>query len=330
MKARAIVFRGPGVVGLDDFDVREPGPGEVLVRAHHTCISPGTELRCLAGKQPNPAPWPFIPGYAMAGEVIEAGPGARFEPGAMVYLNGTADAGRLARMWGGHASHAIAPDDSCIDIPRGVSTLEASFAHLAGIAYHGSIVSGAAPGDTVAVIGLGVLGQMCARMYALLGCRAVACDVNADRVQTARRLGTKAELVSGDLAAALGPHIPEGPDVIADVTGNARVMNDAIRIARDVPWEDAPIEPTTYVVQGSYPDVLPVPYQDAFLKQLVLKFPRDCTRGDRARVMELMAQGGFDARSWISSEESPENAEEIYRELSKPDSKQLTVVFRWT
>lgn len=329
MKARAIVFRAPGAVGLEEFELREPGPGEVLVQAHHTCVSPGTELRCLAGKQPDPAPWPFIPGYAMAGRVISAGKGVSLSPGAMVYLNGTADGGWLARMWGGHASHAVAPADACIPVPDGLSTLEASFAHLAAIAYHGCVVSGASAGDSVAVIGLGILGQLCARMYALLGCRVVACDRNPSRVAAARRLGTQAEIVNDRLADALTQHLPDGPDVLADVTGNTGVFAEAVTLGRDVPWEDTQVKPTTYVVQGSYPDVLPVPYQDAFLKQLTIRFPRDCTPGERASVMELMARGDLDARSWIGDEESPDNAEDVYRELSNPESSLLTVVFAW-
>lgn len=328
MKARAIVFTGPGAVTLEEFDLAGPGPGEVLVEAHHTCVSPGTELRCLAGRQPNAAPWPFIPGYAMAGRVIKAGAGAGIEPGSMVYLNGTSHSGHLGRMWGGHASHAVAPGAACLAIPEGLTTAEASLAHLAGIALHGCVVSGAAADQTVVVIGLGVLGQISARLYSVLGCRVAACDVNEARVATARRLGMDAAVVAGSLADTISRLVPGGPDVIADVTGNVRVIADAVGGARDVPWEDNVMQGTTYVVQGSYPDTLPVPYQDAFMKQLTLKFPRDCSAGDRRRAMELMAHGTFQARPYIS-EELPDRAQEVYRELANPHSSLLTVAFRW-
>jgi 3-hydroxyethyl bacteriochlorophyllide a dehydrogenase len=326
----AVVFRRPGEVGLEAFDLPEPGPGEVLVQAHHTCISPGTELRCLAGLQPDATPFPYIPGYAMAGEVAAAGPDALFKAGDRVYLNGTAYTGHLSRMWGGHASHAVVSSSSCLPIPDGLSTLEASLAHLAAIAHHGCLVSGAAAGDSVVVFGLGVLGQICARIYAVMGCVVMAYDVNAERVAAARDAGTAAEVVSDSIAHTVGGSIPHGPDVIADVTGNAAVMAEAVGIARDVPWDGGPSRPTTYVVQGSYPGMLPVPYQEAFLKELTLKFPRDCTAGDRARVMDLMAQGQLNARAWISGEVPPEQAKDIYRELAKRDSGLLTVALKWT
>ena len=49
MKTKAILFSAPGQVELREVTVPEPEPDEVLIKTAFTCISPGTELRVLAG-----------------------------------------------------------------------------------------------------------------------------------------------------------------------------------------------------------------------------------------------------------------------------------------
>jgi NADPH:quinone reductase-like Zn-dependent oxidoreductase len=51
-------------VTLEQIEIPEPGVGEVLLEVEYTLISPGTELRCRAGKQDG-AVFPFIPGYSL-------------------------------------------------------------------------------------------------------------------------------------------------------------------------------------------------------------------------------------------------------------------------
>jgi len=85
---------------MRDFDLRRPASGEVLVATRFTCVRPGTELRCLAGRQPDAVGFPYIPGYAMVGEVIAVGPEVSMPIGTHVYLNGTRDGGSLGLMWG--------------------------------------------------------------------------------------------------------------------------------------------------------------------------------------------------------------------------------------
>ncbi|MBM3496967.1 MAG: zinc-binding dehydrogenase, partial [Armatimonadetes bacterium] len=281
MIARAVVHRAPWEVAVEEFELRPPGPGEALIRVRHSLISPGSELRCLAGQQPDAIPFPYIPGYAMAGEVIECGPDADLAQGDRVYLNGTTDGGALSLMWGGHASHAIAPASACIRLPDGVSTLEAGLTHLAAIAYHGCRLASPTGAERVAVIGLGVLGQLCARMYELAGCRVVACDVSERRVALARSLGVVAQVVSGSIPAALARLMPEGADIVVDVTGNPAVIPEGVAAVRDVPWTDEPGPAPRYVVQGSYAGEFTVPYQQAFMKELRFLLPRDCTPSDR-------------------------------------------------
>ena len=56
MQSKAILFRDVNVVTVEPVTIPEPGPGEVLIETAFSVMSPGTELRCLAGQQPNAAP----------------------------------------------------------------------------------------------------------------------------------------------------------------------------------------------------------------------------------------------------------------------------------
>ena len=89
MRAQAIVFTGEGEVELRGVTIPEPGPGEVLVETVYSSVSPGTELRCLAGGQPGQPPWPYIAGYALTGHVLRRGEGVDVAEGTPVCAAGT-------------------------------------------------------------------------------------------------------------------------------------------------------------------------------------------------------------------------------------------------
>ena len=73
MKATCILHTAVNTVALTDTQVRDPGPGEVLIETEYSLISPGTELRCLAGKEPGQSPFPFIPATRWRGEFSRSG-----------------------------------------------------------------------------------------------------------------------------------------------------------------------------------------------------------------------------------------------------------------
>ena len=91
--ATRVVFPEPRRVELEEVivDLRELGPHEVVVQAHRSVISPGTELAHYRGDSlvgllpPAQRPHqPFHPGYAMAGTVLAAGSDSGFAAGTSV------------------------------------------------------------------------------------------------------------------------------------------------------------------------------------------------------------------------------------------------------
>lgn len=327
MKARAIVFTGVDRVALQEVEVPPPGDGEVLVEALYTLVSPGTELRCLAGKQEGLA-FPFIAGYSLVGRVAGRGRGATLPRGTLVYCSGTARAAGLSLGWGGHVSHAVRSESEVYPVPEGVDLLWAVAAHVAGIAYRGVRLGRPQAHETVAVVGLGTIGALAARLHALSGARVVAADLSPQRVALAQQAGIEAFLPRGDLARAFRQVIPGGADLVVDATGHPAVLRQAVEVARHKPWDDSAEPGPRLVVQGSYPGDFQVPYDAAFRRELSFFVPRDTQPRDVRAVLDLMARGKLRLDGFAEVRE-PEAAAQTYADLADPETKLLTVAFQW-
>ncbi|MEM8534357.1 MAG: zinc-binding alcohol dehydrogenase [Chloroflexota bacterium] len=328
MKARALLFTNVNQMSVETVTLPPLGPHDVLIETWYTCISPGTELRCLAGTQPDPVLWPFIPGYALAGQIIDCGADTQIQPGTMVFCTGTRSA-NCNRMWGGHISHAIQSEDAVVPIPREVNPLDASIAQLAAIAFHGLRLAKPLPHETVVVIGLGPIGQLAARLYALTGARVVGTDRSAERVALAQRAGIEAVIIEDTLQTALAPILPRGTDIIVDATGVPVVVEQAIPLAKDIPWDNTETSGARYVVQGSYPNTFAIPYQEAFGKELTFLIPRNAQKRDLEAVLNLLQRDKFQVADLIGNAQSPEMAPDLYAALQQPKGALLTAAFDW-
>lgn len=71
--ARAILFPAPHTIDFTAFDLPPCGEQEIVAETIYTFVSPGTELRVLAGTSESQGRFPFIPGYAWVGRIIKIG-----------------------------------------------------------------------------------------------------------------------------------------------------------------------------------------------------------------------------------------------------------------
>lgn len=328
MNARCLLVTGVDSIELGECTLPPLGPGEVLVEAAYTGISPGTELRALAGRQGGTPGYPFIPGYSMAGAVVDRGAGCTIPLGTRVQSGGTLRASRH-RLWGGHISHAIREQSEVQPVPDNVDLKDGAIAKLAAIAYHGSRLSRPAAHETVAVVGLGPIGQLAARVHAVSGARVVAADVSEARVRLARAAGVEAFVSDGDLAAGFREFFPEGADIVVDSTGAAPVFPKAIELARQPPWGPGPLVSPRFLIQGSYPADITLPYGAAFVRELQIFLPRDCQPADIRTVLDLISRQKLRISDLISAVRKPEEAVETYAELKSARTGLMTAVFQW-
>lgn len=162
---------------------------------------------------------PVAIGYSAAGTVI-----GYDEPGRATFTPGD----RVACAGAGFANHAeilCVPRHLCVPVPAGVTIDDAAFGTVGAIALHGVRLAQLEVGATVAVIGLGLLGQLAAQIVSASGCRVLGVDLASDRVALARDLGVD---------AATTPE--EAPDLAAALTGGIGV--DAVLITADTPSSD--------------------------------------------------------------------------------------------
>lgn len=135
---------------------------------------------------------PLSPGYSSAGTVIAVGQGITdIQPGDRVACAG---AGLAV-----HAEIACVPRLLLTRIPGRdpieadqVTFDEAAFATLGAVALHGARTSEVKLGDLVAVVGLGLLGQLTVQLLKAAGCRVLGMDIDASRADLAHLLGADA------------------------------------------------------------------------------------------------------------------------------------------
>jgi len=331
LQGHAIVFPESNKVELRSFELRKPGPGEVLIETAFSCISPGTELRRLHGKERlGSHAFPLVPGYCLAGRIKECGTGVNLEEGCPIITCGTLEAGNLNLGEGGHVSNALASAEMILPVPENVELLDASAVILAGIAYHGLLQSRPMAGEKVAVIGLGVIGQLAARLHAACGADVVGADLSRYRVDLLNAAGIKAFVPSGSLKDGFACYFNEGADIIVDATGQSAVLPQAIQVGRQTPWNPRYDTPgIRYLIQGSYEDSFAIPYADAYMSQATILIPRGSQVNDWKTALDLLSRKRFKISNLISDVRSPEQAEKTYVELQKPGTTLMTAAFRW-
>jgi len=124
-------------------------------------------------------------GYSAAGIVIEVGAG----------VTGFSVGDRTACAGLGYASHAevlSVPQNLCVRLPEAVDFEAGAFGTLGAIALQGVRLAEPTLGESVVVIGLGLVGQLTVQLLRANGCRVFGIDLDQSRVELASRLGAEA------------------------------------------------------------------------------------------------------------------------------------------
>lgn len=241
---QAVVFAGPRHVTLESDPLRPLLPGEVRVQTLYSGISAGTEITAYRGNnpylhkrwdedqrlfRPSTEPTHTYPlrgwGYEEVGEVVERGSAVDdVELGTRVF--GT---------WG-HCTHTVMPAGSvqARQMPASLDPILGIFSRIGSIALNGIHDGHIRLGETVAVFGLGVLGQIVAQSAKRSGATVIGVDLHGPRLDLARQLGIDEAIDGGkDRAAEAIKDLTggRGADVCFEVTGVSPALNEAIRAA---------------------------------------------------------------------------------------------------
>jgi predicted dehydrogenase/threonine dehydrogenase-like Zn-dependent dehydrogenase len=169
-------------------------------------------------------------GYSCSGVVVAAAEGVQgFQPGDRVACGG-----------GGYANHSalnFVPQNLAVKLPDSVGLDAAALTTIGAIAIQGLRQSEVKFGETVAVIGAGLLGVLTIQLAKAAGCRVVAIDLHPERAERAVQLGADLGLSSNDgrTKLAVQEFSQYGADVVilTAATPSTAPIELAAAIARD-------------------------------------------------------------------------------------------------
>ncbi|WP_254444508.1 MULTISPECIES: zinc-binding alcohol dehydrogenase family protein [unclassified Ruegeria] len=311
MKALRIEAVGKSV--LCDIPAQTPGPGEVRVKVHYVGLC-GSDLNTFRGKNPLVA-FPRVPGHEVAGTIVEIGAGAPegLELGQSVILwpysacgectsckAGRSYACRFNQTMGVQRDGAlreeiVVPADSVIPNtslpPRRLALVEPL-----SVGFHAARRGSAGAGDTVLVLGCGMIGIGAIMAAARAGAKVIAVDPIAAKEQVARASG------AAQFLTLTGPELAQeierltqgaGVDLAIEAVGIPETFVAAVDLA-------AYCGRVVYVGYSK----APVTYETKQfnLKELDIFGSRNASRADFDDVVAALEELGSDADLLITRE----------------------------
>ncbi len=368
MKQLAVSPKGE----INLIDLPDPGCNTtgILCRPLFSCISPGTEttgiirareslikraletdnllpkvwkaaidgrLLNIILKRSSPSPFPTFPpglGYSSAGVVVEKGS----------EINDVEIGDYVACAGSPHATLMYVSRNLFVKVPENVTPEEASSVTLGAIAMHGIRRAQPEFGDTFAVIGMGIVGQITAQILRNIGCSVIATDVIEERLELARKLGSNHTINASQqdpIATVIDYTRGIGADGVIVCAGSKSPtpLVQALEMSRDK---------GRVVLVGAVPVDLPRPplYQKEIDFRIArsygpgryeenyedkgLDYPLDEVRWTEKRNMaeflRLVAQRKLDIKSLITHIIPFEKAADAYATIIKQPDKTLAVL----
>ena len=219
-----VLFVERGIADVRECETPEAGPGELLIRALVSLLSPGTERAALLGLPNTEAIYPQGSGYSHIGEVVAVGAGVDgWEVGDRV-------ASRVS-----HVMYATALASNCNHVPDGLTNERAAFFRLTSIAMQAVRKTRIELGEPVAAIGCGLIGLLAIQLARLNGGLPVlSIDKDPRRLEFAAALDVDAALLADDSLKASVRELCDGEDpaVVIEATGHPEGIPAAFDLAR--------------------------------------------------------------------------------------------------
>jgi len=326
MKA-AVVNQFKQKLEVKNVDIPTPGHGEVLIKME-ACGVCHTDLHAAHGDWPVKPKLPVIPGHEGVGLVDKVGDGvtslkigdrvgipwlfkacgeceyclAGQETLCMDQLNGGYSAD------GAFAEYCVAPADYVARIPDGVDPIEIAPILCAGVTTYKALkVSGAKPGDWVAIYGIGGLGHVALQYAVAMGFKVIAVDIHDEKLELAKDLG--ADFTVNGMKT-------DPVEAIKEKTGNGVQASISVAVTK-VAFEQAyhSVKRGGSVVLVGLPnDSIPVPIFDTVLNGVSVKGSIVGTRKDMQEALQFAADGKVKA---IVSTGKLDDINEIFDRMEK-------------
>lgn len=240
---RAVRLQAVGRIEAVELPIPVPGPGEVLVRVLAAGIC-GTDRHLFKGEFPCVPPVTL--GHEFCGEVVAAGDGVALAVGTRIACDpniacGACDQCLRGRVNlcarnvaigihrdGGFAGFATLPAHRALDVGD-LTPRHAAFAEPLACTLHGLDIGAPVPGETVIVLGGGVIGLLAVQLANNAGAEVVLVTRHPDKRALAERLGAVATAATEAEARA---QVGSGADLVLECAGVAETVEMAPRLTR--------------------------------------------------------------------------------------------------
>jgi predicted dehydrogenase/threonine dehydrogenase-like Zn-dependent dehydrogenase len=279
-------------------------------------------------------------GYSLVGEVVEVGRNvSNFSLGDIVACGGA-----------GYANHSeinFVPKNLCTKVPEGVNLKEAAFTTIASIAMQGFRQTGSQIGENVAVIGLGLLGQILVQIIKANGCRVFGFDISQKKCDLALENGAFFANVADktnfeeQISSLTGGN---GCDAVIITTGTSsndpvilagRISRDRAKIVdigitkMDLPWDLYYHKELEFKFSRSYG---PGRY-DPIYEEMGIDYPIGYVRWTEQRnmmsILQLLKDGTISFSGLISHEFNFLNSPKVFSDIKDSQEDFLGVVLKY-
>lgn len=356
-----------GNTSLVDVPVPQVTKGNVLVETTHSLVSLGTERMLVefgkagylskARQQPDKVKQVFekiktdgllptienvmkrleepLPlGYCNVGRVIAVGDGVtQFKVGDRVASNGK------------HAEYVLVPKNLVVKIPENVSDQEAAFTVIGSIGLQGIRLCNPTFGETVAVVGLGLIGLLTAQMLRANGCKVIGVDIDAEKCRLAEKWGVKTinPATGNDVVKSVMDYTGQvGADavIITASTSSDEIISQAAQMSRkrgriilvgviglNLSRAEFYEKELTFQVSCSYG---PGRYDDNYEQKgndYPLPFVRWTENRNMQTILESISEGNLHVKDLISQVVDIEQYLEVYGEIGS--SKAIASILKY-
>jgi L-iditol 2-dehydrogenase len=337
---RALVVSAPDTFAVEQVERPTAGEFEVVCKVRAVAIC-GTDPHIIQGHYPGfwPKEWPLTPGHEWCGDVTDVGAGAArlgWRAGTRVAGTSHAACGYCARCVegrynicenfgvdglheqyghnapGAYAEYVRHSIKSVFAVPDALSDEEAAMLDPTAIALHTVLRGAHRPGDTVAVVGPGVMGLLVAECARALGAGRVVVIGRGARLRKAAELGhDTVDFTETDPVEAV-----RGADVAIECSGAPEAVGQCVEMVR----------------KGGRVAIIGIPLKDA-----ALPMPRTvldeidvvgvrATAGEMPRAIELAASGRIRLKELITHRFALEDFGEAYATFTERRDGALKVI----
>jgi|HubBroStandDraft_6_1064221.scaffolds.fasta_scaffold14702_4 L-iditol 2-dehydrogenase len=327
---------------LTDFPEPKPGPGEVLIRVA-ACGICGSDVHGYDGTSGRRIP-PIVMGHEAAGIVAATGAGVSgFKPGDRVTFDSTVYCGECAfckrgevnlcdrrevigvscgdyRRHGAFAEYIAVPERILYRLPEAMSFPEAAMLEAVSVALHAVHVTGDVKGQTVLVIGAGMIGLLTMQAARAVGAaRVMIADIDATRLNLARSLGNDGvfNLSGGELTQEILQQTGGvGSDVVLEAVGRNETIATAIDSVR---------KGGTVTLIGNITPKVELPLQKVVSRQIRLQGSA-ASAGEYPEAIDLVASGKIKVKPLITAVAPLEDGPQWFKRLYDHEPNLMKIV----